>query len=152
MAANWNNPTKDSLYLDFIAEVKARDVDAITLCVADPTNKTVGTIRYNRSTDLLEEWNGSSWDTVIFSLAGGGTAAGTAAGARTQLGIGTMGVQDASAVAITAGTISGLTSFAVACSISMGGYDLATNASKVRNAYIGTALVIPVGTDKYATS
>lgn len=41
------------------------------------------------------------------ALASGGTGAATASGARTNLGLGTMSTQDASAVAITGGTISG---------------------------------------------
>lgn len=45
-------------------------------------------------------------------VANGGTAATTASGARTSLGLGTMATQDASSVAITGGTITGATSFA----------------------------------------
>jgi hypothetical protein len=48
------------------------------------------------------------------SLANGGTAATTAAGARTSLGLGTMAVQDAATVAITGGSIAGITDLAVA--------------------------------------
>lgn len=154
MAANWNNPTKDSLYLDFIAEVKARDVDAATLCVADPSNKPVGMIRYNRATNLFEEWSGAAWVVLTLAVAGGGTGAVNAAGARAALGIGTMGTQGANAVAITGGTISGLTSLGLAGSITMGNnqYDIGSAAAKVRKLYVGTALVIPVGVDMYATS
>lgn len=47
-------------------------------------------------------------------VANGGTGAGTAANARTNLGLGTMATQDASAVAITGGTIIGITDLAVA--------------------------------------
>lgn len=43
-------------------------------------------------------------------VAAGGTAATTAAGARTNLGLGTMAIQNASAVAITGGTITGMPS------------------------------------------
>lgn len=152
--ANWSNPTKDSLYLDFINEVKNRDVDAITLCVADPTNKPTGTIRYNRGTNLFEEWNGAAWVTLVLAVAGGGTGGATQAAARAGLGLGTLATQNANAVAITAGTIAGLTSFSIACSIAMGNnqYDIGSNAAKVRKVYIGSALVIPVGTDMYATS
>jgi hypothetical protein len=45
---------------------------------------------------------------VPFAISIGGTGATTAAGARTNLGLGTMAVQNASSVAITGGTISGV--------------------------------------------
>lgn len=48
------------------------------------------------------------------AVADGGTGASTAAGARTNLGIGTMAVQDASSVTITGGSITGITDLAVA--------------------------------------
>ena len=44
----------------------------------------------------------------------GGTGATTASGARTNLGLGTIATQDASAVAITGGSITGITDLAVA--------------------------------------
>ncbi len=45
---------------------------------------------------------------VIVPITQGGTGATTAAGARTNLGLGTMAVQDATSVAITGGTIDGV--------------------------------------------
>lgn len=47
-------------------------------------------------------------------VASGGTGANTTAGARTALGIGTMGAQNANAVAITGGVITGITDLAIA--------------------------------------
>jgi hypothetical protein len=46
---------------------------------------------------------------VVVPISQGGTGATTAAGARSNLGLGTMAVQDANAVAITGGTISSVT-------------------------------------------
>lgn len=61
---------------------------------------------------VLEAFSQSSGGAVPIS--GGGTGATTAADARTNLGLGTMATQAASAVAITGGTISGITDLAVA--------------------------------------
>ena len=47
-------------------------------------------------------------------IASGGTGANTAEGARTALGFGTMAAQNANAVAITGGSITGITDLAVA--------------------------------------
>ena len=51
---------------------------------------------------------------TALAVADGGTGASTAAGARTNLGLGTIAVQNASAVAITGGSITGITALAVA--------------------------------------
>lgn len=48
------------------------------------------------------------------AISEGGTGATTAAGARTNLGLGTIATQDANAVAITGGSITGITDLAVA--------------------------------------
>ena len=48
------------------------------------------------------------------ALANGGTGAGTAAGARTNLGLGTISTQDSDSVSITGGSITGITDLAVA--------------------------------------
>lgn len=48
------------------------------------------------------------------AIANGGTAATTASGARTNLGLGTIATQDASNVSITGGSISGITALPVA--------------------------------------
>lgn len=48
------------------------------------------------------------------AIADGGTGASTAAGARTNLGLGTIATQDANNVAVTGGAITGITDVAVA--------------------------------------
>jgi len=70
----------------------------------------------------------------VCAVAGGGTGATTAATARTNLGLDTMAVQDASAVAITGGTINGITDLAVAD----GGTGASTAATARTNLGLGT--------------
>lgn len=65
---------------------------------------------------LKSDGTNTAWDAIDIStaditgtlpIANGGTGATTASAARTALGIGTMGTQNASAVAITGGTVAG---------------------------------------------
>ncbi len=58
--------------------------------------------------------NGSTTLANPLPVASGGTGASTAAGSRTALGLGSIATQDAGSVAITGGTISGITDLAVA--------------------------------------
>jgi hypothetical protein len=153
--ADWSNPTLTTNYDVFLAECKERDVDAGTLFLNSPTNPPTGAIRWNRSTNLFEEWNGSAWAVKTLAIGGGGTGATSASGARTALGIGTMGTQNSNAVAITGGTITGLTQLQLSAGLTFATddtYDVGTFSVQVRRGYYKSALVVPVGTDKYATS
>lgn len=68
------------------------------------------------------------------AVADGGTGASTAADARTNLGLGTMAVQAASAVAITGGSVAGINDLAVAD----GGTGASTAANARTNLGLGT--------------
>jgi hypothetical protein len=88
--------------------MNAKIADAGTIGYGSPTNLPDHAIRYNRSVDIFEEWNLTAWTPKLISLAGGGTGAANAAGARANLGLGSMATQNSNAVAITGGSITGV--------------------------------------------
>jgi hypothetical protein len=90
MPTDWNQPTTSSLYTDILALLEARDVDAFTLGLTDPTNKPTGAIRWNRGTKKFQEWSGAAWADLDVS---------------TGLGLGTMAVQNSNNVSISGGSI-----------------------------------------------
>ena len=153
--ADWSNPLITTQYDVFLAEAKERDVDSATMFLNAPTNQPVGAVKLLRSPVKLQEWSGAAWVDKVFDLTAGGTGATTAGGARAALGIGSMGIQDSAAVAITGGTIQNLTSLTLLTTILFGGddaYDLGAFGVQVRRGYFKSALVLPVGVDRYATS
>lgn len=105
--ADWDLPTLTSTYADFLAYLKARDEDAATMFVSAPTNPQESFIRFVRASNKLQEYLSAVWTDVNISVAGGGTGAGTASGARTNLGLGTIATQNANNVTITGGSIAG---------------------------------------------
>ena len=121
--ANWNNPTTTRNYAtEVLPDIKTRDEDAITLLGGTaPSNLPTGAIKYNRTTDELQEWDGATFNTVGFALTSGGTGATDAAGARTNLGIGSLGTQNSNAISVTGGSISGLTSLGVSGNTTISG-------------------------------
>ena len=157
--ANWLNPTITTQYDVFVNEAKDRDVDAANMFMNVPSNPPIGAIRNLRLGGgfyKLQEWDvpGAFYERYLH-LSGGGTGASEAVGARANLGIGTMGVQNSNAVNISGGVIGNLTGFGVSCSIIFNAgaaYDLGTNAARCRRGYFSDALVLPAGVDKFATS
>ena len=82
----------------------------------------------------LKEFQAGTVASNQLAIAGGGTGATTAADARTNLGLGTMATQAASNVAITGGSIAGITDLAVAD----GGTGASTAADARTNLGLGT--------------
>lgn len=156
--ADWSNPLITTQYDVFVSEAKARDVDAATLFLNAPTNQPTGAVKMLRpggGAIRFQEWSGAAWQDRTLNVAGGGTGGTDAASARAGLGIGTMGTQNSNAIAVTGGTVSGLTAFEIAGPMTFSAdasWDIGTFAKQARKVYIKDALVLPVGVDKYATS
>ena len=69
---NWANPTITSNYVNFVDELRDRDIDAARQF--DPSNTTAsnlptGTIRWNTNTSNWERWNGTAWAALSASYA-----------------------------------------------------------------------------------
>ena len=84
-------PQNSTTYTDVLAELRARDLGCAEMFKDAPSNPKQYFMRWNRSTNLLEEYNGSAWATEVLSVAGGGTGAANLTDAKTNLGIGTLG-------------------------------------------------------------
>jgi hypothetical protein len=101
-----------------VTDVTAIEIDNslyLVFTFSDGTTETVGpvgTIQYIGQAPIVVTGSTISLSTVPVNL--GGTGATTASGARTNLGLGTIATQNASSVAITGGTITGITDLAVA--------------------------------------
>lgn len=154
--ANWANPLITSQYDTFVVETKDRDVDCATMFLNAATGPPNGAIRWNRTTNVLEQFDGvATWTPLVLAMAGGGTGANTANGVRIALGLGTMSVQNSNAVGISAGTITGLSQFQISCGLTFSAdnsFDVGTFAQSVRKGYFKGGLVIPVGFDLFVTS
>jgi hypothetical protein len=127
--ANWAKPVEGDQYDDILSYLDARLNDVATLFSSAPSNQPDGIKRWNNSSGIFEMYSlaGASWSALVLAVAGGGTGSNSASGARTNLGFGSMATQAASAVAITGGTISGITSFGFTGNLSSAGTLQTTN-------------------------
>lgn len=150
--ADWNDPVITSVYPDVIDKFKARDIDTITMGLNPATNIPNGTMRFNRTANIFQEWNGSVWVDKILGVPGGGTGGSTPGSG--GLGLGTMSVQNANSVEITGGSIVALNSFNLSCDLlfsSDGTRNVGSNTVRPNNIFVRNGLVIPVGADKWVT-
>ena len=99
-----------------------------SLSTLNATNITSGTL----SGALLDEVAAAKISGTL-AVANGGTGASTAAAARTNLGVGSIATQNADAVAISGGSVSGITDLAVAD----GGTGASTTAAARTNLGLG---------------
>jgi hypothetical protein len=153
--ANWLNPLLSSLYTDVLTTLKSRDVDSATLFLYGHSNQSIGSIKFNRATNVFEEWDGTTWVVKSIGVVGGGTGSTTAGGARTNLGLGSIATQNANSIAISGGLISGLSSLVMAGPIGVSAdnvHDIGSNTLRFRNIFIRSGAVAPVGTDKWVVA
>ncbi len=88
--ADWNKPALTDTYANFLSLLKDLATDAATLFNSTPSNTPSNAIKFNRSNSLFQEWVTGAWQDKVLALAGGGTGAATAAGARSNLGLGAL--------------------------------------------------------------
>jgi len=87
------------------------DIDGVNIAESCPPSGINNAIREVMA-HLKDFQSGTSGDTL--PVASGGTGSGTASGARTNLGLGDVSTQDADSVAITGGSVTGITDITVA--------------------------------------
>ena len=98
--ANWSLPTITDLYTNFLSYLKSRDDDAARMQdtrVTAATNVPDYSKRWNDTTKTIQNWLSSTWTSLVMGVAGGGTGASTAAGARTNLDVYSKAEVDAAA-------------------------------------------------------
>ena len=135
-----------------LEHLQNRLIDAATMFRDAPINPPIGSIRLNRQTGNFEEWDGVNWTSRVITVAGGGTGGVDASQARANLGIGTLGTQNANAVAITGGSLSGITSLLMLGHITFNvnaQYNIGSSGFRAGRVYVGGGLVAPVGANKY---
>jgi len=109
-------------------EISRRDVkDRVTDIIYTNSEVADGEVlQYNSTTGLFSSVSPNAAGLYVeggtdLPVTDGGTGASTASGARANLGIGTIATQNANAVAITGGTISGLTTLGASAAAITGG-------------------------------
>jgi hypothetical protein len=144
--ADWDEPLLTTAYATWHAEMQARDVNAMTLAdsrLAAMTNIDTHAKRWENTAKKFQDYD-AGWNDLVLGITGGGTGAVNAAGGRTNLGLGTIAIQDADAVVITGGTALFAAITTVDDTLTLG-----TFAAQLNKAYIKTGLLIPVGANKY---
>ena len=144
--ADWDEPALTDTYADFLSMLKLRDVDSASL-KEGTSNTPTGYIQWVVASNKLQRWNGAAWVDLVLAVAGGGTGGITA--------LATMAFQASNNVAITGGTIAGITTFTFNCHLVPDGDEtrnLGSNAKKIKNVYVGAGIIVPVGANAWVTA
>ena len=67
---DFNTPTNTTTYTSVLATLNDKIASVAKMLFSSDTNIPVGTLQYNRTTRLFEEWNGSSWTAMRVEQAG----------------------------------------------------------------------------------
>jgi hypothetical protein len=105
--ADWTLPIETTQYLQVLANLKDRDIDAATW--GGYVNPPVNALRFDRASGhpyTMQEWDGTAWHNKILSVTSGGTGSMNLDDFKASLGLGSMAYQNASSVAITGGNLS----------------------------------------------
>jgi len=157
-STTWTQITGSALYVDLVSSQTIAGTKTFSSTIQGDISGNAGTVTngvYTNGTYVNPAWITSLAGSKItgdisgnaanvtgnVAIVNGGTGATTASGARTNLGLGTIATQDASSVAITGGSITGITDLAIA-----DGGTGASTASQARiNLGLGTAAVLDAG-------
>jgi len=154
-STTWTQITGSALYVDLTSSQTIAGTKTFSSTIQGNISGNAGTVTngvYTNGTYVDPSWIASLAGSKItgnisgnaanvtgtVAIVNGGTGATTASGARTNLGLGTIATQDASSVAITGGSITGITDLAIAD----GGTGASTAGQARTNLGLGTAAVL----------
>ena len=118
--ADWSLPQLSDLKVDVLSMLKGREVDAYTLA-ENALNPPVGAIRWNRTLNMFQSWDGAAWHDLIIAVVGGGTGGSNIDEVLDSLNLGTMSTQNSNAVNITGGSITGVSPLSTTGNLTVGG-------------------------------